>query len=115
MEETRSNAQRSSGRLKHLLISCTASLTLVGYLVGAAYLNYNAGGLGSAGEPLVWIGLVVLIPPGIVYLFFSEIKLLPELRGRESFIVSNPWLWIFCVVFYTVAFYMILRWRHSKK
>ncbi len=99
-------------RPKHLLVSFAVSVTLVGLLVGNAYLTYNIGG---GFEPLAWVGFVVLIPPGLMYMLLSGIGIMPELRGRENFIESNPWLWIFCVIFYTIVIYVILGLKNSKK
>lgn len=107
MEEKQANFLRGTDkRFKHFLISCAVSLLMVGFLVGNAYLTYNVGG---GFEPLAMVGMVMLIPPGTIYMLLSNIGLMPELRGRESFIESNPWLWIFCVIFYAIVIYMILR------
>ena len=101
-----------SGQLKHFIISFTVSLIVVGFFVSNAYFTYNVGG---GFEPFVWVGLMLLIPPGFLYGILGSIGLTPELRGRENFIESNPWLWIFCIIFYMLVIYLILRWRHSKK
>jgi membrane-bound ClpP family serine protease len=102
-------------RIEHLLISFFISLALVGFLVGIAYLHSNVVDLGVFGIVFMMIGVVVLIPPGLIYMPLSGLGLMPELRGRESFIQLNPWLWIFCVVFYTFVIYKILRRRKLKK
>jgi hypothetical protein len=97
----------SSRKLAHILISFVSSLVLVGLPLGYAYMT---GGI----DAIVLASLALLALPALAYLLFSSIGLLPELRGRESFIASNPALWIFCVIFYTAAIYTILRWWHAR-
>lgn len=108
---------QGSEKLRHFLVSFIASAVVVGILVGNAYMEFNVGYPSSfrpIGEALVWVGLVFAIPPGSVLWVLDKIGLTWELRGRESFIESNPWLWIYCVAFYTFAIYSILRFKYRR-
>ncbi len=107
IEEAKSESMQSSRRLKHLFISFFVSLALIGLPLGYAYITAGI-------DAVVLISLALLVAPGLIYSLLSYIGLLPELRGRESFIVSNPWLWIFCIIFYAAFIYTILRWRYAK-
>lgn len=103
-------------RLRHLAISLIISITLVSMLVGNAYMYTNIGYPGyldAIGEAVLIIGMVLVIPPGLIYSMFSKFGLLPELAGRESFIEMNPVLWVFCMVFYFAVIYSILRVRYK--
>jgi hypothetical protein len=104
--------------LKRVLVSCLMSVVLVGALVGNAYMVCNIGyppPLQLIGGIIFKLSFIFAIPPGIVLLLLSYIGLEWPLRGRESFIESNPWLWVYCVVFYVVFIYLILTWLGRQK
>jgi hypothetical protein len=107
VKKKKSDSMHSSRKLTHLLIAFVLSLVLVGLPLGYAYAT---GGI----DAIVLASLALLAAPALAYSLFSSIGMLPELRGRERFIASNPALWIFCVIFYTAVIYTILRWRHAK-
>jgi hypothetical protein len=104
--------------LIRLLISFVLSAFVVGTLVWNAYIVCNLGCSASykpIGELLLRVGFVLAIPPGFVLWVFAKLGLEWPLRGRESFIVSNPWLWVYCVLFYTIAIYLILSLWHRYR
>gem|GEM_PF-2058870 len=105
-------------RFLRLLISFVLSTFLVGTLVGNAYLFYNVGCpafFRPICELLDWVGLVVAIPPGFLLWVLANLGFEWQLRGRESFIELNPWLWVYGVFFYTVVIYMILSLWHRYR
>jgi ribose/xylose/arabinose/galactoside ABC-type transport system permease subunit len=111
------NISQNARRLRHFFTALIAAALIVGVLVGNAYVNFNIGYpkfIRPVSDVFVLIGLVLIVPPGIMLsgLYMAGLKW--ELRGRESFIESNLWLWIYCVVFYTLVFYVILRLRHRR-
>ena len=103
--------------LRHISYSFIFSTVIVSVLVGNAYMLTSIGYSGILkiiGTAILFISFFIAIPPGMVYLFFQSVGILPELVGRESFIESNPFLWIVCVLFYTVIIYLVLRYRYQK-
>jgi hypothetical protein len=103
---------------RHLLISVIVSVLLVGSLLGNAYMVSNVGyspGFEPVGEALFTVAIVVAIPPWLVLVGLSELGLEWETRGRENFILLNPGLWIYCVIFYTLFFFAIFRLRHRYR
>lgn len=105
------------GKLKHLLLSFGFSTVVVGALVGNAYMACNVGYPGFleyVGLAIVFVSFIVAIPPGIILSGLDLIGLTWHLRGRESFIQSNPWLWVYCAAFYTIAIYVVLRLRQRR-
>jgi len=104
--------------LIRLLISFVLSAFVVGALVGNAYIVCNIGCpafFEPIGQFLVDVGFVVAIPPGFVLWVLANLGFEWQLRGRESFIESNLWLWIYCVFFYTIAIYLILSLWHRYR
>jgi hypothetical protein len=103
--------------LKKVLTSFLLSIVLVGVLLGNAYMttsiDYPAF-IQPVGIALTVIGYVAVIFPVIIYSGLAGLGVVPELRGRESFIRLNTALWIFCVIFYTLAFYLRLRYWPRK-
>ena len=88
---------------------------MVGVLVGNAYIATSIGypnKLHPFGLALVNIGYTVGMPAFIGYLGLQKIGLGWELRGRESFIESNIGLWIYCIIFYALIFYVVARIWH---
>jgi hypothetical protein len=105
-------------KMTRLLTSFGLSIIIVGSLLGNAHLYCNIGYpslLRPVGLSFVFVGVLLAIPPGLVYLMLSYIGLVPELRGRESFIQLNPALWIFCFLFYTLAIHFIRLLWHRRK
>jgi hypothetical protein len=104
--------------LIRLLISFALSAFVVGALVGNAYIVYNIGCpvfFEPIGQFLVRVGLVFAIPPGFVLWVLDQLGFEWQLRGRESFIEANPWLWVYCVLFYTITIYLILSLWHRYR
>jgi hypothetical protein len=104
-------------KFRHILLALSYSVLLIGSHVGNAYMACNVGYpnfLENVGLGVMMVGLVVAIPPGIILWGLDLVGLTWQLRGRESFIESNPWLWVYCTVFYTVAVYLILRLNHRR-
>lgn len=97
--------------MKRLLKSIVISAILTGVLLGNAYLKCHIGYpsfLDWLGNTLLFIGLILAIPPGMIWAWLGNMGLVPELRGRESFIMLNPGLWIFCFLFYVFVTYLII-------
>jgi hypothetical protein len=87
-------------------------------LVVNAYYVCNIGvskSYQAVGDALLDIGFVLLIPPGSVLWLLEIIGIEVPLRGRESFIRLNLWLWVYCVFFYTIVFYFILTLLRKRK
>ena len=117
IEDSNVNTIQGPVKLRHLLISVLLSVVIVGLLVGNAYMEFNIGYprfLQPVGEALVWVGLVVAVPPWSILWVLNKIGITWELRGRESFIESNLWLWIYCACFYAFAIYLTLRFKHRR-
>ncbi len=99
-------------RFRHAISSLITSIVMVGILVGNAYIATSIGypdKLRPFGWALVDIGFAVGMPAFVGYLGLQKIGLGWELRGRESFIESNIGLWIYCIIFYTLIFYVVAR------
>ncbi|MFZ1684486.1 MAG: hypothetical protein WAU88_10210 [Candidatus Zixiibacteriota bacterium] len=112
--------QRTVEMLRRLLTSFLWSFGVVGGLVGNAYVATSVGYPGFLqwiGMFFVMVGFVVAIPPGLFFSLLTAVGLGWELRGRESFVESNPGLWVYCVVFYTFFVFAIRTWwqRHKRK
>jgi len=109
----------SNQSLKKLVTSFILSVLIGGILVGNAYIQTNIGYptfLKPIGKFLIWVGLVIAIPPGFLFWILSKLGLAWELRGRETFIESNIPLWIYCVLFYTFFIYLIrFLWSYYKR
>lgn len=106
-------------KLRQFLTSFVLSLFIVGLLLGNVFF-FNKDGFPKFPRPigfaLVYVGYIALIPPGVVYLGLAKLGFVPEPMGRESFIRSNPVLWIFCVIFYAFSIYFIRRlWQYWKR
>lgn len=107
--------------VRRLLTSFLLSTLVVGGLVGNAYIQTVIGYpeiLQPIGLFFVYVGFAFAIPPYLGFLVLNIFGLAWELRGRESFIESNPGLWIYCVVFYTLMVFSIRslwqRYRHRR-
>ena len=98
-----------NSHLKYLIYSFFISSIVVSLLVGNAYMSSVIGYpwviLDLLGLALMMVSAIIALPPAIVYSLLSLIGVFPELRGRETFVESNPELWIFCAIFYTVYMY----------
>ncbi len=84
-----------------LFASLLLSVVMVGVLVGNAYYAWS--------EILMLVGLVLAVPALLGFMLLSSMGLGWQLRGRESFVQSNPGAWVYCVVFYTLLFFVIIR------
>jgi hypothetical protein len=99
-------------RLRHAIVSIILSTILIGILVGNAYIATSIGyphSLQPIGSALIQIGFVVGMPAFVGFLGLQKLGLGWELRGRESFIESNIGLWIYCIIFYALIFYLVAR------
>jgi hypothetical protein len=109
--------EESALRFKHFIIALIISIVTVVILVGNAYISTSIGYpiilLDYIGLAFLIVGFIAVIPPLMIYYLFTAMGPF-ELRGRESFIESNPFLWIFCVLFYTVSIYLFLRHRQKR-
>ena len=105
--------------LKKVSVSFLLSIVFVGVLLGNAYMTTSVGYpafIQPVGTALTVIGYVAAILPAIIYSGLAGLGVVPELRGRESFIRLNMALWIFCVIFYTLVIYLCLRyWPRRAK
>jgi hypothetical protein len=100
---------------KHLLKSAICSVVLVIILVGNAYVATSVGypdPIRPLGTALLYVAFIFAVPPGLLFFCMQKLGIAWELRGRESFIESNPVLWIFCMVFYTLLIYFGFRLWH---
>ena len=93
--------------LRRLLKSLLLSTLLVGVLVGNVHMMADIGWQ-PFGIFLIYVGLVFAILPAIPLLIIEFLGVHLPLYGRESFIMQNSWLWIYCVIFYTFIFYFII-------
>jgi hypothetical protein len=75
--------------------------------------DLSANPLGRTGDEIVLVSLALLTLSALTYSLFSGIALVPAVRGKESFILANPSLWIFCASFSTTI-YTTLAWWHSR-
>jgi uncharacterized membrane protein YedE/YeeE len=104
--------------MRRILTSIVISAVLMGVFLGNAYLYCNVGYpscLDRVGEVLLRVGICLAIPPGMIWIGMGNIGLVPELRGRESFIELNPGLWVFCFLFYVgVAYLGCVLWHWWK-
>jgi hypothetical protein len=114
--EIQTAQERLNRKKVRLSTSFLASLLLVGSLLGNAYMATVVGyppGLQSLGDFLIIVGLVVAIPAWISLLPIAALGWEP--KGRESFIESNPGLWIYCFVFYAFLIYAVRRlWAYYR-
>lgn len=112
------NSRITSGRLKDAIISIAISTTGIGLLVGNAYMASNVGYpdvIDQVGEVIMLASLIFAILPAIPLMIVSALGVEIPLQGRESFIESNIWLWIYCAIFYACLIYLILRCRRRGK
>ena len=112
------NTLRVHNHLKHITISVSLSVALVVILVGNAHIYTNIGYpsfLEPIGAVLFYVGIVFAIPPGVVFWVLDKIGLAWELRGRESFIQLNMWLWVYCTFFYSFVIYFFLWLKQRRK
>jgi hypothetical protein len=106
--------------MRKLITSIVISATLMGIFLGNAYLYCNVGYpscLDRVGDVLLRVGIWLAIPPGMIWISLGNIGLVPELRGRESFIELNPGFWVFCFLFYVGLAYMgcgLWYWRKAR-
>jgi len=104
--------------MRRLLISIAVAAILTGVFLGNAYLYTNVGypsALDRIGSALLYVGFLLAVPPGMIWYWLGSVGVVPELRGRESFIQLNPGLWIFCFLFYVLVAYLIaVLWHWIK-
>lgn len=89
----------------------------VGLLVGNAYLaNITSYPpiLEFLGVFITVVSILFLVLPGLSLAGLEWLGFEFQLRGRESFISMNPWLWIYCAVFYSVFLFLILCYRRRR-
>lgn len=97
--------------IRRLLISVAVAAILMGVFLGNAYLFTNVGypsALDRIGSALLYVGILLAVPPGMIWYWLGSVGVVPELRGRESFIQLNPGLWLFCFLFYALVVYLIV-------
>ncbi|SYZ72611.1 membrane hypothetical protein [Candidatus Zixiibacteriota bacterium] len=106
---------------KRMLSSFVLSAVIVGLLVGNAHMALDVGYpkfLQPAGLALVDISLILAVPAMLVFSLMEPVGLAWELKGRESFIVSNPEAWIFCILLYALIIYgmrFLWSWYRQRK
>jgi hypothetical protein len=81
--------------ITRLLISVAVAAILMGVFLSGAYLYTNVGypsALDSVGSALLYVGILLAVPPGMIWYWLGSVGFVSELRGRESFIQLNPGL-----------------------
>jgi membrane protein implicated in regulation of membrane protease activity len=107
--------------MRRLLTSIAIAAILMGIFLGNAYLYTNIGypsAFDRIGSALLYVGILLAVPPGMIWSWLGSVGIVPELRGRESFIQLNPGLWIFCFLFYVLVSYLVAglwRWYKARR
>ena len=97
--------------LERFLRAAFYSVLLVGILVGNAHMTLDVGWptlIQGFGLFLLYVSFVFAILPALPLLLVEFMGVHLPFVGRESFIVRNLWLWIYCTVIYTIAFYFLI-------
>jgi hypothetical protein len=112
------NSRSFSRRQKDWIISIGIAALGIGILVGNAYMVCNVGypsGFQGIGEWIMIGSLVFAVLPSLPLLALSALGIDLPLQGRESFIESNIWLWIYCAVVYTCLIFLFLQFMRRVK
>ncbi len=107
-----------SSHFRDALVSVIVCTLGVGILVGNAYIVCNVGYpelIQVVATVIMIASLIFAIPPSIPLLILGLLGVDLPFEGRERFIQLNPWLWIYCVIFYAFAVYLYLRIRRRVK
>jgi hypothetical protein len=110
--------RQSAIKIKDGILSFVISAIGVGALVWNAYMLNNVGypnWFSNIGDWIVRGSLIFAILPAIPLVILAIFGLEIPLRGRESFIQLNMWLWIYCVIFYSVLIYFLLQYRRKRR
>jgi hypothetical protein len=112
-----SRAEQGIGRT--VVTSCVGSVVMVFILVGNAYTATSIGypeRFRHIGDALMFVGVFLVYPPGLLFWTLQKVGLAWELRGRESFIEANIPFWVFCVAFYAPVIWGIrMAYRRVRR